>query len=455
MREVRILSATGMLGSGFREASMKRALEFRPDFIGADSGSTDPGPYYLGSGDAMFSASAYKRDLRLMMLAGHAAKIPVIVGSACTSGSNVQLERLVGIAAEIAREEGLSFNLAAIHSEQDKAYLLGKFRDGKISPLSNAPVLTEQVIERSAHIVGMAGIEPFVAALDHGANLIIAGRASDTSIFSALPVMRGINPATVWHAAKIMECGAACVAQRKYPDCNFAIVTDDHFIVEPPNLEYVCTPESVASHNLYENASPYELIEPSGVLDTRHARYEALSERAVKVSGSTFQPSDLYTIKLEGVELAGYQSIIVGSVRDPIVLMQLDSWLDGLRGAAQQRVKSIFGASERYEFDIRVFGRNATMGQAEPETTIGHEVGLLFQITAQTQELATQIMKSISHIAVHYPVPQWSGLVTSIAYPYSPPETARGASYRFNMNHVVVPGSPLEMFPIEYSRLNG
>lgn len=457
MKEVRILAATGMLGSGFKEASMKRALEWRPDFIGADSGSTDPGPYYLGSGDAMFSASAYKRDLRLMMLAGHAAKIPVIVGSACTSGSDLQLERLVRIAAEISREEGLSFDLAAIHSEQKKSYLTGKFREGKITPLENAPVLTEEVIERSAHIVGMAGIEPFVEALEHGANLILAGRASDTSIFSALPVMRGINPAAVWHAAKIMECGAACVAQRKYPDCNFAIITDDHFIVEPPNPEYICTPESVASHNLYENASPYELIEPSGVLNTRHARYEALSERAVKVSGSTFQPSDLYTIKLEGAELAGYQSIIIGSVRDPIILMQLDSWLDGLRGAAQQRVQSIFGASitERYEFDIRVFGRNATMGRAEPETTIGHEVGLLFQVTAHTQELATQIMKSVSHIAVHYPVPQWSGLITSIAYPYSPPETARGASYRFNMNHVVVPASPHEMFPIEYSRLNG
>lgn len=457
MKEVRILSATGMLGSGFRETSMKRALEFRPDFIGADSGSTDPGPYYLGSGDAMFSSSAYKRDLRLMMLAGHAAKIPVIVGSACTSGSDAQLDRLVRIAAEIAREERLSFELAAIHSEQDKSYVAGKFREGKILPLNNAPALTEQAIERSEHIVGMAGIEPFVEALERGANLIIAGRASDTSIFSALPVMRGMNPATVWHAAKVMECGAACVAQRKYPDCNFAIVADDYFIVEPPNPEYVCTPESVASHNLYENASPYELIEPSGILDTRNARYEALSERAVKVSGSTFQPSDRYTIKLEGAELAGYQTIIVGSVRDPLVLMQLNTWLDGLRDAAQQRVQSIFGASiaERYAFDVRVFGRDATMGRAEPEKTIGHEVGLLFQVTAQTQELATQIMKSISHIAVHYPVPEWSGLITSIAYPYSPPETARGATYRFNMNHVLAPASPLEMFPIEYSRLNG
>ena len=80
-------------------------------------------------------------------------------------------------------------------------------------------------------------------------------------------------------------------------------------------------------------------------------------------------------------------------------------------------------------------------------------MGLLFQTTADSQDLATQIMKSVSHMAVHYPVPEWTGLITSIAFPYSPAEITRGASYRFNMNHVVEPASPLEMFPIEYESL--
>lgn len=455
MKEMRILSATGILGSGFREETLKRAMGLSPHFIGADSGSTDPGPHYLGSGDTLFSDSAYKRDLRLMLLAGRAAKIPVIVGSACTSGSDPQLARLLGIAREIAREEKLSFKLAAIHSEQDKAYLKRKWREGKITPLANAPALDEEVIERSTHIVGMAGIEPFIEALEHGADVVIAGRSSDTSVFSAMPVMHGLNPATVWHAAKILECGAACVVLRKYPDCNFAVVRDDHFIVEPPNPDYRCDPESVASHNLYENATPYELVEPSGVLDTRSARYEALSDRAVKVSGSTFTPSERYTIKLEGAELAGYQSIIIGSVRDPIILRQLDAWLEGLTEAARDRIASVYGAgiAENYRLDVRVFGRNATMGPLESETSIGHEVGLLFQVTADTQELATALIKSVSHIAVHYPVPEWTGLITSIAYPYSPAEIPRGPSYRFNMNHVVEPASPTEMFSIEYEQV--
>jgi hypothetical protein len=100
-----------------------------------------------------------------------------------------------------------------------------------------------------------------------------------------------------------------------------------------------------------------------------------------------------------------------------------------------------------------VFGKNATMGVLESETSIGHELGLLFQVTAATQERATALMKSVSHIAVHYPVPEWTGLITSIAYPYSPAEIPRGPSYRFNMNHVVEPATPLEMFRIEHEQV--
>jgi hypothetical protein len=453
--EIRILSATGILGSGFREDTLKRAMALEPAFIGADSGSTDPGPHYLGSGDTLFSDSALKRDLRLMLLAGRAAKIPVIVGSCGTGGADGQLEGHARIVREIAREERLSFKLALIASEQDKRYLKQKLREGKITPLANAPHLDEAVIDRSAHIVGMCGIEPYVEALGHGADVILAGRSSDTSIFAALPVMRGFDPATVWHMAKILECGAACVVQRQYPDCMFATVTNGHFTVEPPNPDYRCDPVSVASHNLYENSTPYELVEPSGVLNTVNARYEAVSERAVRVSGSTFRKADRYTIKLEGAELAGYQSIILGSVRDPIILRQFDAWLEGLVKTCRDRIRAVFGADiERScRLDVRVFGRNATMGPLEPETGIGHEAGLLFQLTAPSQALATSLMKSVGHMAVHYPVPEWSGLITSIAFPYSPPEIARGPSYRFNLNHVVEPASPLEMFRIQYETL--
>jgi hypothetical protein len=118
--------------------------------------------------------------------------------------------------------------------------------------------------------------------------------------------------------AKILECGAAAVAVRTAPDCMMAVLHEDSFDVFPLREDYHCTPQSVASHTLYENADPFELKEPSGTLRTNNARYEAISERAVRVSGSEFVHDPEYTIKLEGVRQVGYSTILMGGSATPI-----------------------------------------------------------------------------------------------------------------------------------------
>ena len=452
MDEIRALSPTGMLGSGYAEASLKTAMEWQPHFIACDAGSTDGGPDALATGKCHFSHSAVKRDTRLMMLAARQAGIPLIIGSAGSAGADSNLAWTVGIVEEIAAEEDLSFRLGVIHSEQDKAYLKRKLRDDRIRPLDPAPPLDEDVIDRSAHIVGMMGAEPIASAVDNGAEVVVAGRASDTSLFAAIPMARGFPEGPVWHAAKILECGAASVALRRAPDCMFSYIRRNHFVVEPPGSELWCTPQSVASHTLYENADPFHLYECSGMLDTYEAEYEAVSDRAVKVTGSRWAPAETYTVKLEGAELAGYQSVIVGSVRDPLIIRQVDGWLDGLRERLAIRVRDAFDGlemDEDFTLFFRVYGRNGTMGGLEPVESTAHELCILMEITASTQELATSIADSCQHLAVHHPIPEWNGLITGLAYPYSPAVLNRGPSYRFNLNHLVEPDTPYEMFPTE------
>ena len=41
---------SGMLGYGFTEEAFHRGVSLGLDFIAADAGSMDPGPYYLGAG---------------------------------------------------------------------------------------------------------------------------------------------------------------------------------------------------------------------------------------------------------------------------------------------------------------------------------------------------------------------------------------------------------------------
>ena len=43
MNEFRLLSTSGILGYGFPEASLNAGLERKPDAIGVDGGSVDPG----------------------------------------------------------------------------------------------------------------------------------------------------------------------------------------------------------------------------------------------------------------------------------------------------------------------------------------------------------------------------------------------------------------------------
>ena len=91
MDEMRILSPTGVCGSGFLEKSFETALAWQPHFIGCDAGSTDPGPSHLGSGEPAFPKRAVMRDLRLMLLGARKLKIPLLIGSVGTAGGDVHL----------------------------------------------------------------------------------------------------------------------------------------------------------------------------------------------------------------------------------------------------------------------------------------------------------------------------------------------------------------------------
>jgi hypothetical protein len=452
--EVRILAGSGVCGSGFRAESLEEGMGKKPHFIGCDGGSTDPGPFPLGAGQPAFGHTSIKRDLRLMLLAAQKAKIPLLMGSAGTAGGAPHVAAVKEILLEIAEEEGLKFPLAVIHSEQDKEYLKKRMREGRIKPLDPAPDYDEDTIERSSRIVGMMGEEPFLKALENGAEVVLAGRASDCAIYAGIPVREGIPEGIAWHAAKILECGAASAEFRKSADSLFATCRHDHFDIEPLDEDLRCTPQSVASHSLYENGDPFRLIESNGTMDLSTSKYEALDDRRVRVSHSSFEPADTYTVKLEGAELVGYQTIVIGGVRDPYILRQLDHWIGEIYEITHKRIADVYGDKIKpgdYDFNIRIYGKNGVMGPLEPQKELtSHEVCLILEATAPTQDMATSIASIARHKALHAPIPEWSGLITGLACTYSPAHIERGPVYKFNVNHVVEPDDPYEMFPIEY-----
>ena len=174
----------------------------------------------------------------------------------------------------------------------------------------------------------------------------------------------------------------------------------------------------------------------------------------MRVYGSEFRAADRTTIKLEGAELAGYQAMIIGGVREPYIIRQLDSWLAAMQEKFAVRVQEMFGGrlgGDDYDIHVRVYGRDGVMGKLEPKAhEVGHEIGLLFTITTQEAAATDAIAKTFAHFALHYPIPEWRGLISGIAFPMAPSHVNRGPVYRFNLNHIVVPDSPTEMFRTEF-----
>ena len=64
---MKIVALNGLLGYGYREEALNIAFSEKVDYLGVDAGSTDPGPYYLGSGKSFTDRGAVKRDLGLAL----------------------------------------------------------------------------------------------------------------------------------------------------------------------------------------------------------------------------------------------------------------------------------------------------------------------------------------------------------------------------------------------------
>ncbi|MEV8394211.1 MULTISPECIES: acyclic terpene utilization AtuA family protein [unclassified Streptomyces] len=445
--ELRILAPTGALGAGFDADAFARGVTARPDVIACDAGSTDSGPAALGSGIAKLSAQAVTRDLRLMLRARDELGVPLIIGSCGTSGRDTGVDGVAALARTIANEEKLRFKLGLIYSDQPAERLRGLHDAGRLRPLANAPEIDGELFERS-HTVAMMGVEPIQEALRAGCDVILAGRASDTALFAALPQLRGADPGLTWHMAKTIECGAACAIP---PSANGLLATlrDDHFDVTTLATGTRLTPRSVAAHTLYENADPFHIAEPSGVLDTTDATYEAVDEQTVRVRGARFLPADGYTNKLEGAELVGYQTVIIGGVRDRIVIDTLPKLLPMAGQYFEAKILDIFGGEvdpSTVDIDYRLYGAGAVLAGTEPDPLTPRELGVLITITAPDQETAHAIATFVAHASSHLPIAEYDGLVSTLAYPYSPPEMDRGALYRFTLNHVATGITPTELF---------
>jgi hypothetical protein len=351
---------------------------------------------------------------------------------------------------EIAKEHGLNLRLARIYTEVDKGLVIDRIKNGRMHPIEPAPVYDEEAVERSIRIVSVMGAEPFQAAIEAGANVVLAGRSTDTAIFAAIPLKRGFDPGLVWHAGKIAECGTSSAEPKRRLDVLHIEVGRDSFVCEPLADDLRCTPFSVAAHQLHEVADPFTLVEPGWIIDMTNAKYEANTDRSVRVSGSTAKAAP-YTVKLEGVESAGFQRSFTLSVRDPTILADLDKWIGNIQGDIKARAEETLGAGvlDQCETHVRVYGRDGTMGPREPIKKFeGHEAVIIADVLAPDPEIGATITNIIWYAFMHAKSPGWRG-GTTVAWPFARSVIDLGESFRFNVHHAMEVDDPMETFRLE------
>jgi len=446
---VRIMTPSGMLGAGWDEATIERGLELGVDVITIDGGSTDSGPYYLGSSTPKTTAKAVARDLRSLLKAAARADVPLIIGSCGTSGTDAGVDWVAGIAAEVMAEEGLDLKVARIYSEQNALDLKEHLNADRIHPLPPLGELRAETLESCTHIVGMMGHEPIVEALEAGAQVVLGGRATDTAVAAAYPLMKGMPAGPTWHASKIVECGGQATSNPRTGGV-YTTIDAGGFTIEPLDPGSACTPILVAAHMLYETVNPFQMREPDGTLDVSEATYVALDDRTVRVEGSLFHVADQHTIKLEGARITGYETMSFTAIRDPLILKEIDAWADLMRLVLTDRVRQTLGLEDdEYAFDLRLYGHNAVLDELEPEQGPPREVGAMLLVNAPDQATATAVAKVANPLMLHLPTMSMAYL-PSLAFPSSPAEVERGAAYEFVLNHVVDSTTPTAMFRIEH-----
>ena len=440
----RVLIPSGVLCLGFDRAALARGVAMQPDLIAIDGGSTDSGPWSLGAGQSKYARSVTKSEWRELMVARAEAGVPLIIGTAGTCGADACVDWMFDITQELATELGQSVTVARLYSGQPAARITEALAAGRVKPLTPAPEISAEAIAQMANIVALAGAEQIQAALATGADIIIAGRTTDTAIIAALPLMRGDHAGAAWHGAKIAECGALCSTN---PTSGVILVDFDEagFTVEPLAEGATCTPHSVSAHMLYENSDPFILYEPGGHLDVTATQYTALDARRTRATGSKWVPGR-YTVKLEGARAAGFQTTLIAVLRDAHYVANAQAWADKLHSFLDALIAKRMGLDPAsYSLDFRLIGVNSALGAMENRTGSPVEVGVLLIITAETQALAAEIGKLANPHLLHYPLTESEELPT-FAFPYSPAQSDRGALYEFALNHVLELDDPMSAF---------
>jgi hypothetical protein len=367
-----------------------------------------------------------------------------IVGSAGGAGLDQAVDLYFELVGGAIRREGLGpLKVARIYSELSREWLLERLE--RAAPLGAPWPLSREVVDQTSRAVAMIGVEPYLAALEEGADVIIAGRSCDDVLFAAHAVWLGLDRGASLHMGKCIECGPLVATPPLQRESVLGTVDEGGFLVEPLHPAMRCTPASVTGHTLYERVDPCLQAGPGGTLDLGGVVYEAVDERVVRVSGAVWRDERPYRVKVEGSGRLGARKVVIFGFRDPVAIAHIDDITADIR----REVERVVGPGG-WQLHFSVYGRNAIMGERDPlagET--GHEVAVLAQAIAPDAATATRIAKLVKYGSLRAQYGARFGKGGGAALPGDEVLTPDQESYRWTIDHLVAIDDPFECCRLE------
>ncbi len=445
--QLRIHCSNGHLGfAPTKEESFWIGAETKPDYYICDSGSDDIGPVPLGADKCASHIEWQRHDLELMLLASRKQGVPMMIGSAGDTGTNSRVDMYVDIIRDLAKKHGLKkFKLAYFYSEVDKEYLRKKMQAGEvIEGLDGRSNLTLEELDKTDRIVAVAGVHPFIKALEMGADVIIGGRSSDAVIFAAAGIYEGFPEHISYYAGKVLECASFCCEPYGAKETVIGTLTKDDVKVTAMHPNQRCTIASVAGHAMYERSNPYYEYVAGGMLDMRDCVYEQYDEKTCRITGMKFVPiQGKVKVKLEGSGKVGERYIGMAGIRDPYTIKHIDEVIDWCKKQVEERF-----AGKDYKLSYRIFGKNGVMGDLEPiKETKSHELMVIVEGVAPTKEMAEEVTLIGTRQIFYARLPEVKGTAGTAAFVLDEVLQASPA-YEWTMNHTVAVDDPLELFPV-------
>jgi hypothetical protein len=456
MTEVSILCPTGHLGfTPLEPASFLAGCELKPDFVIADSGSCDIGPYPLGA-DGQASPAAWQRhDLEIMLLQARKLGVPMIIGSASDTGTDRGVQQFAQIIRDVAAENGLApFRMATIFSELTRDDVLARMAQGSVvAGLDGRPDADAALIRRTDRIVAVMGAEPIAAALRDGADVVIAGRSSDCALFAAPLLNAGMSPATAYYAGKLMECASFCCEPFMGKESILGRISEDDIRVTAMHPGQRCTPASLASHAMYERRDPFREHVAGGYVDMTDVRYEQWDEKTARATGARFVAAELPAAKLEGSGKVGERRLAIVGIRDPYTIENIDKAMDWARARLTER----FGAPEQAGWTVHyhAYGRDGVMGGLEPARPAKpHELGIVVETICQDAKRAEEICALAARNLFYARLKEVKGTAGAAAL-MSDEILIGKPGYEWTLNHVLPVRDPMELFRTKMETVDG